>query len=262
MTSVSVEERIHEAVRRLAAERPADQITLADVARLSEVHWTTVRRHVGGKAGLKALVERERPATGATGTDTRSRILAAAARVFGERGYASASLDDVAGDAQLTKGAVYWHFASKSDLFLALVEQNTRMHLATWPAEAEAALRGPDPASALGLWLEAAFASCQSDPGQVRLYLEFIASSRDEPVQAKLAAVHRAARSGAAEALRELQERGLINAGLSPVVLAVFVQGLMNGLTLEWLVDPDEVRLKDWAPELAAILWQGAEPKH
>lgn len=258
---MNVEERIQAAIRRLAAERPVDQVTLADVARLAEVHWTTVRRHVGGKAGLKALVEGERPATVATGPDTRSRILAAAAQIFGEQGFAGASLDDVAGAAQLTKGAVYWHFASKSDLFLALVEENTRQQLATWPEEAEAVLRGPDPVAALAVWLGAAFAGCQRDPGQVRLYLEFITSSRDEPVQTRLAAVHRSARRGAAEALRRLQEQGLISVQLNPQVLAVFVQALMNGLTLEWLVDPEEIRLQDWAPEIAALLWRGAEPK-
>lgn len=259
---MDTEERIQAAIRQLAAERPADQITLADVARLSGVHWTTVRRHVGGKAGLKALVERERPEGMADGTDTRSRILAAAARVFGEQGYAGASLDDVAGAAQMTKGAVYWHFAGKSDLFLALVEENARQQLATWPAEAGAVLQGPDPVAALGVWLGAAFAGCQRDPGQARLYLEFIASSRDEPVQAKLAAIHRSARRGAAEALRGLQEQGLIDGRLNPQVLAVFVQALLNGLTLEWLVDPDEIRLTDWSQELAAILWRGVGPSH
>lgn len=256
--STNVDERIQAAVHQLAAERPANQIALADVARLTGVHWTTVRRHVGGKDGLRALVERAQPATDSL--DTRSRILTAAARIFGERGFAGASLDEIASSADLTKGAVYWHFASKSDLFLTLVEANTRKQLATWPATAAGALQGPDPVAALGAWLAGSFGDCMADPSQARLYMEFLASSREEPVQVRLASVHRAARLGATEAIRDLQAQGLIHPRLNPEVLALFVQGLLNGLLLEWLVDAEAVRLTEWAPDLAAILWTGAKP--
>src|SRR5207249_2637158 len=47
----------------------------------------------------------------------------AAAHVFAERGYRGASLDLVAAAAGVTKGAVYWNFESKSDLFFALLEE-------------------------------------------------------------------------------------------------------------------------------------------
>lgn len=53
--------------------------------------------------------------------ETRERLLASARAVFGERGYAGASVDDVARHAGFTKGAVYSHFASKRELFLAMV---------------------------------------------------------------------------------------------------------------------------------------------
>src|SRR5215469_15509593 len=50
---------------------------------------------------------------------TRERLLAAARRVFAERGFYGASLEAVAEEAGLTKGAVYSRFDSKADLFLA-----------------------------------------------------------------------------------------------------------------------------------------------
>lgn len=53
----------------------------------------------------------------------RGRLLASAARVFAARGYARASLDEIARDAGVTKGAVYWNFDSKEDLFFALLDQ-------------------------------------------------------------------------------------------------------------------------------------------
>ncbi|OLP62246.1 TetR family transcriptional regulator [Xaviernesmea oryzae] len=58
--------------------------------------------------------------TKAEAEETRSRIIAAAERVFYEKGVSTSSLEEVARAAGVTRGAIYWHFASKSDLFLAL----------------------------------------------------------------------------------------------------------------------------------------------
>jgi AcrR family transcriptional regulator len=54
---------------------------------------------------------------------TRRRVLEAARTVFAERGFHGASLEAMAETAGLTKGAVYAHFTSKADLFLALQEE-------------------------------------------------------------------------------------------------------------------------------------------
>src|SRR4051794_40865740 len=53
---------------------------------------------------------------------TRARLLDGAARVFARRGYHAATLEEVASEVGLTKGAVYSNFASKEELFLALVD--------------------------------------------------------------------------------------------------------------------------------------------
>lgn len=54
---------------------------------------------------------------------TRTRLLEAAARVYAARGFAGATLDDVAEEAGLTKGAVYGHFGSKDNLLVALMDE-------------------------------------------------------------------------------------------------------------------------------------------
>ncbi len=50
--------------------------------------------------------------------DRRSQILAAAAKVFNARGYAGATIDEVATEAGIAKGSVYNYFKSKQDLFV------------------------------------------------------------------------------------------------------------------------------------------------
>jgi AcrR family transcriptional regulator len=54
---------------------------------------------------------------------TRRALLDSAAEAFVDRGFADASLDDIAQAARLTKGALYHHFASKQELFRAVFEE-------------------------------------------------------------------------------------------------------------------------------------------
>jgi len=59
---------------------------------------------------------------------TRSLLLDAAKEVFAEKGFMAASLDDIASAAGYTKGAIYKHFATKEDLFLAVSDQYWRRY--------------------------------------------------------------------------------------------------------------------------------------
>src|SRR3970040_3150234 len=54
--------------------------------------------------------------------ETRSRILESAVKLFSNRGYNAASVDDICKDAGISKGAFYHHFKSKQALFLALLD--------------------------------------------------------------------------------------------------------------------------------------------
>jgi len=61
--------------------------------------------------------------------ETQARLLNAAEEVFVRDGYEAAQLDEIATRAERSKGAVYNHFKSKEDLFLALFEQRTRSYI-------------------------------------------------------------------------------------------------------------------------------------
>jgi AcrR family transcriptional regulator len=60
---------------------------------------------------------------------TRARVLTAAAEVFARTGFLAASMNDIVDQAGVTKGAVYFHFASKEALAVAVVEEQFRQ----WP---------------------------------------------------------------------------------------------------------------------------------
>jgi AcrR family transcriptional regulator len=59
---------------------------------------------------------------------TRSLLLDAAEDVFAEKGFTAATLDDIAHAAGYTKGAIYKHFATKEDLFLAVSDRYWRRY--------------------------------------------------------------------------------------------------------------------------------------
>jgi AcrR family transcriptional regulator len=60
--------------------------------------------------------------------NTRQRLIAAASRQFAQRPYSMVSLDDILTEAGLTKGAMYFHFASKQALASAIIDDLTEMN--------------------------------------------------------------------------------------------------------------------------------------
>ena len=58
---------------------------------------------------------------------TRQRLIAAASHQFAHRPYSMVSLDDILAEAELTKGAMYFHFPSKQALAVAIVENLAEM---------------------------------------------------------------------------------------------------------------------------------------
>ena len=54
---------------------------------------------------------------------TRTQIIAAARKVFAERGVSRTTFAQIAAEAGVTRGAIYWHFKNKPELFFAVMEQ-------------------------------------------------------------------------------------------------------------------------------------------
>lgn len=69
--------------------------------------------------------------------ETRSQLLDAAERVFSDKGVTNTSLNEIAENAGLTRGAIYWHFRNKMDLIDALMER-VRLPLEDMREQAEA----------------------------------------------------------------------------------------------------------------------------
>jgi AcrR family transcriptional regulator len=98
---------------------------------------------------------------------TRAAIVKAAKRLFGERGFAATTMDNVATAAHVAKGAVYHHFETKEALFEAVFDEVSRDLV----AEVDQAARSEkDALAAMAAGTQAYFAACANDAtGQIIL---------------------------------------------------------------------------------------------
>lgn len=239
---------------------PAERLSLAEVAREAGVSWPTVRRHVGNREKLLELLGPEAGSV-AAGPGTRSRILTAAARVFAQRGLTGASLDEVAAGAGLTKGALYWHFASKNDLLMALLEQRIREQLASTPTGEDLFPPDVDPAEGIAASLQSLFDNCLCDPDWGRLFVAFVAGAREPEVREKLRVLYRTIHELIVDRVRQLEATGRLAPGISPDTVAIMFTALIDGLIMRVLVEGDDCIRTDMARQVARILIDGLRPR-
>ncbi|MBL7494313.1 TetR/AcrR family transcriptional regulator [Frankia sp. AgB1.9] len=83
---------------------------------------------------------------------TRAALVAAGRELFGERGFAATSVDDLARAAGVTTGALYHHFPTKTGLFETVFEQ---VHVDLLAASSRAAVEAPDEIESLARGFEA-----------------------------------------------------------------------------------------------------------
>jgi AcrR family transcriptional regulator len=102
---------------------------------------------------------------------TRQRLLAEAQRLFRERGYAATSLEQIAEAAEVTKGAIYGHFASKEDLMLSALEAAPAPDYSTTLHDQSRPLR-----ERLAEFSRAVAAEDPGDTEELAMYLEFYAA--------------------------------------------------------------------------------------
>jgi AcrR family transcriptional regulator len=173
---------------------------------------------------------------------TRTQLLDAAGRVFAAGGYHGATLDDVAAAAGLTKGAVYYNFSSKEDLFLALLqdrlEQRLRDVRETVEHEPSRADRGRGREAA-----RAFLDRLERDPRWMPLFFEFVAfAARNTKVRRAVGSrFFRTARATLTDVIERILDDADVTPSIPPQHLAIAVDALANGLALERLFTPDEV---------------------
>jgi AcrR family transcriptional regulator len=192
--------------------------------------------------------------------ETREQVLAAAARVFAARGFHATSLDAIAEEAGFSRGAVYYNFADKEELFLELLDrrcaeraQDLREVFADTPDDDVAATSRQAQLAA-----QHALDAMTGDPEWRALYLEFLAhaardgafrrgfSKRSDEMRGELDEVVVARTAPVAEAL-----------DMEPEQLAVVIDALGTGLWAHHMLHGPRAVPPDLFSKALALLVDG-----
>ena len=165
----------------------------------------------------------------------RSEILDAALACFGERGYHETTVDQIAGRAGLSKGAVYWHFEAKREIFLALFD---RFVDALVTAQAEAT-RATTAAEGLLRFAHLGLLEVANVVPLMDLSLEYMAhASRDQALRERFQTLY----AGLSGPPIDLVERGIADGSfrrVDPEVVARTLIALGDGLLMQAIALPD-----------------------
>src|SRR4051794_19131259 len=171
---------------------------------------------------------------------TRGLVLDAAARTFARKGFAGASVEEIAEAAGYSIGAVYSNFGSKEQLFVELLSGRASGQVAeAAQILADEVAAGHSPLDALGRMLtEGADKDVDFAPLQAEFWLYAI---RNPAALDTLAARMREPRDALAAVVDGELDRRTVEAGASPTAIATVVIALFQGLVRQRRIDPDSV---------------------
>jgi len=189
---------------------------------------------------------------------TREQLLRAALTVFRTQGYATTTLDDIAAAAGVTRGAIYWHFGGKAELYNVLVSEHlTRAY--------------------------AVFERVLTDAGTpihrlrrfMRRFLEYLEEDADYRTVLELKLLMTETTADLAEGYQRMNQRndasltmltqlihasllaGEVKPGVEPHIAALAVMGFLGGITTLWLQQPTSFSVKVTAPALVDTFLSG-----
>jgi AcrR family transcriptional regulator len=181
----------------------------------------------------------------------RAALLASARRVFLERGYHGASVDQIAEAAGFSTGVVYSQFGGKADLFLALLEARISER-AAGNARAAEGLAGDEGIARL---LEHAASVDRAEPEWGLLVIEFrVHAARDPQLGRRYAAAHQRTLTGMEQAVTGLYQRAGHPPPLPPADLARLLVAVGAGARLEQAAEPDSFPATLLAGQLARLI--------
>lgn len=182
---------------------------------------------------------------------TRQSILDSAEQVFMESGVGKTSLEQIARHAGVTRGAVYWHFQNKSDIFDAMLER----------------VRGPltdmiD--SGTGQDIENlqnvcvyALRKLTGDDHHFRVYSILFHRTESDQALHKHAELARESTALLTEVFARPENTRKLRPGISPTQAARQVHTQMLGIFFDWLADPSQWPLAEQADSLVTATFRG-----
>jgi TetR/AcrR family acrAB operon transcriptional repressor len=189
---------------------------------------------------------------------TRQNVLEAALQVFSEKGYAAATLNEIAERAKVTRGAIYWHFDNKAELYNTLLKEAASISAQVVDQAAEEG--GDLPEILERVFIRLLHAVEEDSRLRATLELELFKTAQIEELaesQEQRVAEGKRLIAGIAGVMRSGIQQGFLRDDLDPELMARAFLGLQNGIIQMWLMAPGSFSLKEKARSLAAIYLNG-----
>lgn len=170
---------------------------------------------------------------------TRNLLLDAAEQVFHRNGVSHTTLADIAKAAGVTRGAIYWHFKNKVDLFQAMMD---RVLLPMEQGQNSSPSESDDPLGAVRQCALAVLQSVSSDAQSQRVfdivchkveYIDEMSALRERHIECRADFLKQLERG-----FRQAAKQGLIVTSVPPRHAAVGLHALVDGLIMNWVLEP------------------------
>ncbi len=188
----------------------------------------------------------------------RQEILEAAKRVFAKKGFHAATVDEIAQEADFSKGAVYVHFANKEDLFFSLIREKTDK----LGERLEEIIHGPDDLETkLRKFVKAYLDSFDQD----REFFQIIAVEHPRltaETQDRLRLRLRGRYLKTLQLVDEMMQEGIQQGRLrqtEPRFLGITLLGIIHSFTAQWLLLGRKDPLSQREPLIVDLFLQGAK---
>jgi AcrR family transcriptional regulator len=182
--------------------------------------------------------------------ETRERIIDCAARVFARRGYGQATVQDIADEADISMGALYHHFASKEELFRAIVEDHVRRDVLDYQPQPASSTR-----DAIERFVAFMIEHLRDEPEYRGLAMELWAQgAREEWARETCAESFRTFRGLLARLLTIAQEAGIARRDLDIESSTTLLEAMFLGMEAQWSVEPELGDLERLATTWADLL--------
>lgn len=172
--------------------------------------------------------------------ERKEQILTAATAVFADRGFAHARMDDIAWEANLSKGTLYWYFKSKDDIIVAILHHLCDQEYAQLQTllTAEGTVR-----QRLRQFAHHSSAELEQMANLLPMFFEFYAlAGRDTAVRDFLKRHFQRSRNTLIELIEQGIERGEFH-NIDAEQATLMLVAVHEGLELMWLIEPQAVNL-------------------
>tara|TARA_B100000378_G_scaffold251460_1_gene226191 strand:- start:2729 stop:3367 length:639 start_codon:yes stop_codon:yes gene_type:complete len=189
--------------------------------------------------------------------NTRDDLLLSAIQIFSEKGVARATLAEIAKGAGVTRGAVYWHFENKAQIFDALHERMYRPFL-------DGILKGlekehPNPLEQLrDLWIEL-FIDLEKDERRKQALTLFMRKCNYSGDLAPYKEEHQKKQEQSIKAFEDYLEKyknnGNLPRGVDSKTLTEGMFCYMKGILFQYLDEPETYNIQKKAPQLIGLFF-------